>query len=346
MIAQREFGKTREGKSVTLFSLKNKNGMQADVMDYGANLVNLLVPDREGNIADVCLGYDNLEAYFDNSSFFGATVGPVANRTADAKFEIGGVEYQLDVNDNQNNLHSHFEKGLHKVLWDAVVNEDDNSVTFSAASKDGEIGFPGNRTFAVTYQLTDENELSIHYDAESDKDTIVNMTNHSYFNLKGHDNPSILDEKLWIGASTYTEIVPGAIPTGNIIPVAGTPLDFTTLTTIGDRIEDPSEQLVMVKGYDHNYVVDNQGTFKKVAEVVDEAAGRTMEVYSDLPGIQFYAGNCIGEHTGKGGATYGKWHGLALETQYYPNSANQEGFPRPVTGPGRPYSTTTVYKFR
>ena len=347
MVEINKFGILNDEREVSLFSLKNKNGMQADVTNYGAILVNLFVPNGKNELADVNLGYDTLEEYFVNGPFLGATVGPIANRTANGKFEIDGVVYQLDVNENGNNLHSHFDKGMHKVLWGATVDEAENKVVFSLKAADGELGFPGNREFFVSYKLTDDNALEIHYAANSDKDTIINLTNHSYFNLKGHDNNSILDEKLWINASQFTEIVPGAIPTGTLCSVKGTPLDFTSFQVIGERINDEYEQLQLVGGYDHNFVVDKkEDGLEKVAEVVDEVADRIMEVYSDLPGIQFYAGNFISAHKGKNGAQYGNRHGLALETQYFPNSANQEGFARPIVGPGKPYATTTIYKFK
>lgn len=345
MITQKKFGTLDNGQDIILFSISNKNGMQADVINYGAILVNLWVTKKDGTKVDIALGYDNLEDYKVNSPFLGAAVGPIANRTANATFSIDGTKYQLDANENGNNLHSHYEKGIHKAYYSFEVDETKNQVALTTICKDGEIGFPGNREITITYGVTDDNELIMQYDGVSDKKTILNLTNHSYFNLKGHDNASILDEELWINAEEFTEIVKGAIPTGKLIAVQGTPLDFTSFSVIGDRIEDSYEQLQMVGGYDHNFVVKkSKEGVEKVAMVRDEQAGLLMEVYSDLPGIQFYAGNFIGEHTGKNQANYGKRHGLALETQYFPNSANEESFECPITEPSKPYHTVTIYK--
>lgn len=343
-VTAKKFGMTKDGKEATLFSLSNSKGMTAEITNYGANIVNLFVPDCNGKTDDVVLGYDTLEEYFVNSCFFGSTVGPNANRIANASFTIDGEKYQLAVNDGPNNLHSDYELGYHKVLWDAK--EIENGVVFSIEDFDGNMGFPGNKKVQVTFELTEENELKITYDASSDKKTLINMTNHVYFNLKGHNQGTITDHKLQLAASHYTPVIPGCIPTGEIAPVAGTPFDFTELTTIGDRIEADNEQLHRGTGYDHNWVIDHcDGKIQKVALVEETTTGRKMEVYTDQPGIQFYAGNCISEHTGKGGAKYGKRTGLALETQAYPDSVNRDNFPDVIYGPGRDYHTTTIYKF-
>lgn len=343
-VTEKNFGKNQKGQDVTLYSIENKNGMTVQVMDFGAILVNLLVPDKNGKKDDVVLGYDKIEDYYVNGSYFGATVGPNANRIADAKFVIDGTTYNLAVNDGPNNLHSDIELGYHKQMFDATVS--DNSVTFSFKDKDGNMGFPGNKNVSVKYTLTDENELKIEYNVTSDKNTLINMTNHSYFNLAGHASGSILNHKLTICASSYTPVVQGAIPTGEIAKVAGTPFDFTTPEYVGTRIEEDNEQLKLVHGYDHNWVLDNyDGTVRKVAEVTEETSGRKMEVFTDQPGIQFYAGNCIEPHTGKQGASYTPRTGLALETQVFPNSVNQDNFPDCIYGPGKDYKTTTIYKF-
>lgn len=343
-VEKKVFGKTKDGQEVYLYSLENSKGVKADVTNYGAILVNLFVPDKDGVVADVVLGYDKLENYFINGSFLGATVGPNANRIGNACFTLDGVTYQLDVNDGSNNLHSHMELGFHKRVWD--VTEGDNKVTFSLKKEDGEMGFPGNLFVEVTYALNEDNELAIIYHATSDKNTIINMTNHSYFNLAGHDGVDIYDELLWIKAEHYTAIGEGAIPTGEIVPVKGTPLDFTKLKRIGDEIDGDYAPIVLTGGYDHNWVIDDaDGSLQLVARVVDQAAGRNMEVYTDLPGVQFYAGNFIDSHTGKGGVKYGPRKGLCLETQFYPDTANKEQFPSAVFGPGREYNTTTIYKF-
>lgn len=343
-VAKKNFGKNKKGQDVTLYSIENKNGMTAQVMDFGAILVNLLVPDKNGKIDDIVLGYDKIEDYYTNGSFFGATVGPSANRIADAKFVIDGVTYNIAVNDGPNNLHSDMELGYHKQMYDATVS--DNSVTFSLKDTDGNMGFPGNKNVSVKYTLTDENELKIDYNVTSDKNTLINMTNHSYFNLAGHASGSILNHKLAIYASAYTPVISGAIPTGEIAKVAGTPFDFTTPEYVGARIEEDNEQLKIGHGYDHNWVLDNNdGTIRKAAEVTEETSGRKMEVFTDQPGIQFYAGNCIEPHTGKQGAAYVERTGLALETQVFPNSINQDNFPDCIYGPGKDYKTTTIYKF-
>lgn len=348
MITEKNFGRTLNKEEIVLYSLKNENGVRADVMNYGAILVNLYVPDKNGKKADVVLGYDQAKDYFVNGSCFGATIGPVANRTEKGCFEIDGVIYNLVINDNDNNLHSDGNAGLHKVLWAAVKDETDNAVTFSYQAKDGELGFPGNREFKVTYKLTEDNALEIRYYASTDKKTLVNPTNHTYFNLKGHDcEKSIEDEKVWIKASNYTKVRMGAIPTGEIAPVAGTPFDFTQTKTVSEDISAENVQLALVKGYDHNFVIDDyeEGKLQKVAQVTDEGAGRAMEVYTDLPGVQLYTGNNMVPEFGKGGAYYPCRGGLCLETQFFPNCANQEGFIKPVVVPGKPFTSVTVYKF-
>lgn len=341
-VTQSQFGKTQLGKDIQLYSIKNKNGLVADVTNLGAILVNLVVPDNKGEYKDIVLGFDAGEGYLVNGSFFGATVGRVANRTANAKFTVDGKEYQLAVNDNANNLHSDFYKGMHKVIWEATVLE--NAVKFTYHSPDMENGFPGNLDMSVTYTLTDDNELRIDYDGVSDKKTIINMTNHTYFNLAGHDSGSILDTLLMIKASNYTPVVAGAIPTGEIAPVKGTVMDFTVEKAIGKEIEAEEEQLKLVQGYDHNYAIDDyNGSLQLIATA--KAAGRTMEVYTDLPGVQFYAGNCIAGQEGKNGAFYSPRTGFCLETQYFPNSANDEHFIKPEFDANESYKTTTIYKF-
>ena len=337
-----QFGKTQIGKDIKLYTIKNAKGSQAAATNIGACLVKLIMPDDKGEYKDIILGFDSGEEYLVNGSFFGATVGRCANRTANAKFSIDGTEYRLAVNDNENNLHSDFYKGMHKVLWDAKTG--DNSVTFSYRSPDMENGFPGNLDMSVTYTLTDDDELVISYEGVSDKKTLINMTNHTYFNLSGHDHETIEDTMLTLFASNYTPVVAGAIPTGEIAPVKGTVMDFTSEKMIGRDIGADFEQLRLVKGYDHNYVVDDyDGTSKLIA--IAKADGRTMEVFSDLPGVQFYAGNCIAPQGGKDGILYKERTGFCLETQYFPNSANDPAFAHPIFDKGQKYETTTVYKF-
>ena len=328
------------------FELTNKNGMKVKVTEFGAVLMQVIVPAKDGSLKDVVMGFDNPEDYRGNEAFFGATVGRNANRIKDARFTIDGVEYQLAANDGPNNLHSDKDKGFHMVHWDGVFNEAENSVTFSYVSPDGENGFPGEAKMKVTYRLDDENGLEIHYEGECDKKTVLNCTNHSYFNLSGDLTTSIHDHELKLNCSHYTPVVEGAIPTGEIADVKGTVFDFTEFRKIGANIDDDVEQLKLVQGYDHNFVIDHKtGSYDKIAEARCERSGIKMEVYTDLPGVQFYAGNVTGPQKGKDGVLYGKRQSFCLETQYFPNSINQENFESPVFGAGKKYDTRTKYKF-
>lgn len=341
-LKKRNFGV--EGQEATLYTLENSKGMKAEVTNYGANLVNLFVPDKNGVVEDVVLGFDSVKGYMKNGSFFGATIGPSANRIAGAKFTIDGVEYHIDVNDGPNNLHSHMQDGYHKMLWE--TEEGENSVTFTVRDTDGYMGFPGNKELSLTYTLDEENGLTLHYHAKSDKNTVMNPTNHSYFNLDGHKSGNIEDHIMMINASCYTPVVPGAIPTGELAPVKGTPMDFTSEKVVGKEIRENMEQLLLTQGYDHNWVVDGwNGELRHVATTIGPKSGRKMHTYSTLPGVQFYAGNCIGDEPGKDGAFYTKRSGLCLETQYYPNSINTPSFPSCVFGGEKEYDSVTVYRF-
>lgn len=341
-LKKRNFGV--DGQEATLYTLENSKGMKAEVTNYGANLVNLFVPDKNGVVEDVVLGFDSVKGYMKNGSFFGATIGPSANRIGGAKFTIDGVEYHVDVNDGPNNLHSHMQNGYHKMLWDAE--EGENSVTFTVRDTDGYMGFPGNKELSLTYTLDEENGLTLHYHAKSDKNTVMNPTNHSYFNLDGHKAGNIEDHIMMINASCYTPVVPGAIPTGEIASVKGTPMDFTSEKVVGKEIRENMEQLLLTQGYDHNWVVDGwDGSLKHIATTIGPKSGRKMHTYSTLPGVQFYAGNCIGDEPGKDGAFYTKRSGLCLETQYYPNSINTPNFPSCVFGGDKEYDSVTVYRF-
>lgn len=343
-VSKELFGKTNDGREVSLYTITNKKGMKAQVMDFGAILVRLFIPNKDGSLTDVVEGYDTLKPYFKNGSHFGATIGPNANRVGGAKYTLDGVTYQLAVNDGKNNLHSDFDNAFQKRVWDAAMG--DNSVTFTVKKEDGDLGFPGNTVTSVTYTLTNDDELELSYHSSSDKNTIINPTNHTYFNLSGHGSGTIENEKLWLNASNFTEIVKGAIPTGKIVPVKGTPLDFTVSKRIGDEIDADFEQLKLTKGYDHNWVLDDyDGTVHLIARVDDEAAGKSMEVYTDLPGVQFYAGNGTKKQKGKEGKQYGKRTGLCLETQFFPDTANKPQFPSCVFGPDREYNSVTIYKF-
>lgn len=340
------FGKGLNGEEILLYTLSNSKGMKACITNLGAVIVNLYVPDKAGNVEDVVLGLEKAEDYFENPSFLGAVIGPNGNRIANAEFELDGVKYTLDVNDGKNNLHSHREKGYHKLLWDAQIVE--NGVTFSLEDTDGNLGFPGNKKVQVTYTLDEENALTLHYHGTSDKRTILNLTNHSYFNLDGHKSGSIEGHELWLNASHYTPVVEGAIPTGEIAPVAGTVMDFTTAKVIGKEINEDFEQLILTKGYDHNWVIDGwDGSLRHFATVKAPVSGRVMKAYTTLPGVQFYAGNCIDPQVGKENTPYGVRCGLCLETQYYPDTIHQPEFPSCVFGGenGREYDSVTVYRF-
>ena len=343
-IVKEKFGTTKCGKDVYAYTISNSKGMSAKIINFGANLVSLLVPDQSGNVEDVVLGYDTLEGYYGNDSFFGATIGPNANRIAGASFEIDGRQYHLDVNDGENNLHSHKEEGYHKRVWD--VTEGTDSITLTLEGKDGEMGFPGNKKITMIYSLSEENELKLSYHVTADANTIVNLTNHTYFNLSGHKSGKIEDHQLRLNASHFTPVVPGSIPTGEIAPVAGTPMDFTTMKPIGRDINIGCEQLKLGQGYDHNYVIDGaDGTLREIAEAYDPKSGRRMKVFTDLPGVQLYAGNCIGEETGKENTVYGPRMGFCLETHYFPDNIHHPNFPQAVFGPGKDYNTETIYQF-
>ena len=346
-ITTESFGVTAKGEKVTLYKISNTKGITAEVIDFGAILKALYVPDKNGKTDDIVLGFNSITPYEYNSSFLGSTIGRNANRIAEAKFTINGVEYKLAPNDNDhNNLHSDFETCFNKKMFKVEVIENENAVKFSLLSPDMDQGFPGNLEAAVTYKLTEDNELVIEYDAVSDKDTVYNPTNHSYFNLAGESSGSAMGHKLYIKASHFTPADCESIPTGEIAPVAGTPFDFTTPTVIGDRINDDNEQLKFGKGYDHNWVIDKETDgVEKIAVLSEEKSGREMTVYTDLPGVQFYAGNCIAYQYGKGDKAYGKRCGVCLETQYFPNSINQENFKSPLLKAGEKFHSVTKYVF-
>lgn len=331
-------------KEISLYTISNQNGMRVSVSNLGAAIVKVIVPDKAGNFADVVLGFDRGEDYLKNPSFFGVVIGPNANRIGNASFRIENKTYQLDVNDGVNNLHSHKDRGYHKRLWHAFPEED--GVKFELTDADGGMGFPGNKKVSVEYSLSQENELKIHYHGTSDMKTPLNLTNHSYFNLEGHDSGNMEEHELWIGASNYTPADGGSIPYGDIVPVRGTPMDFTVAKKIGKEINEDFEQLKFAGGYDHNWVIDGwDGKLRHCATVKAPGSGRVMKVYTTLPGVQFYAGNFIEDQTGKGGAAYGFRGGLCLETQYFPDSVNKPQFPSAIFGEGREYDSVTVYRF-
>ena len=344
---KREFGKTADGREADLYILKNEKGMVLKVTDLGAAIVSLQVPDREGKLRDVVLGYDTPQEYLDNTCYFGAVIGRNGNRIDKARFSIGGKTYQMAVNDNENNLHSGPD-GFDRRIWTLKETDDQKGqLTFALDSPDGDQGFPGNFRVQVTYTLTEEGGVRLTYEGEADQDTVANLTNHAYFNLAGHDSGSVEDQELMLEAPYYTPVRDyQAIPTGEIAPVKGTPMDFTKAKAIGRDIEADFEQLKHVGGYDHNFVLTGQpGEFRKIAEGCSKASGIVMEVYTDCPGVQFYAGNGISPQKGKDGAEYGKRQGFCLESQYFPNSINQEGFASPVLKAGEKYHTVTEYRF-
>ena len=338
------YGVTKDGQEISKYTLTGSRGMKAVVIDYGAILDRVYAPDASGNVVDVTLSSPDYESYVEDTNFFGSTVGPSANRIAGASYVIDGIEYKMDKNDGENNLHTCIPDGLNRRMWKAV--EGDNSVTLSIELPDGEYGMAGNRKISVTYSVSSDNELKIEYNATSDKKTVFNMTNHSYFNLAGHDSGSVLDHELQINASNYTKIVDGAIPTGEIVSVIGTELDFTSPKAVGKDIEADNEQMKLVLGYDFNYVVDgHDGSLREIAMLKDPKSGRKMKVFTDLPGVQLYTANHVEDAPGKDGMTYEARYGLCLETQDYPDSIHHDNFPDVVYGPGRDYHTVTVYKF-
>ncbi|MCS7157212.1 MAG: galactose mutarotase [Blastocatellia bacterium] len=342
------FGRTPDGEVVELYTLTNAKGMEVKITNYGGIVVSLRVPDRQGRFDDVVLGFDRLEDYLKGHPYFGAIIGRYANRIAAGRFVLNGVSYQLTLNEGQNHLHGG-RKGFDKVVWKArpVRSARGIGVRLTYLSRDGEEGYPGNLAVTVTYLLTEENELRIEYTATTDRDTIVNLTHHSYFNLAGQGRRDILDHQLQINAQYFTPIDANLIPTGEIRFVRGTPFDFTQLTPIGARIEQPDEQLRFGRGYDHNWVLDGPpGELRLAARVVEPSSGRVLEVWTTEPGLQFYSGNFLdGTIVGKEGRVYRHRYGFCLEPQHFPDSPNKPHFPSVVLRKGARYQTTTVYKF-
>ena len=339
----KSFGKTPDGKQVGLYTLTNPNGVRARIMNYGAILVSLEVPDRDGNLADITLGFDKLDGYLGEHPYFGAIVGRYANRIGKAAFKLDGVEYKLAANNDVNHLHGGI-KGFDKVVWrheDAHATNYEAVVKLSYISEDGEEGYPGNLACSVTYTLTEDDELKISYDAETDKKTVLNLTNHSYFNLAGQGTGDILGHELMLNADKYTVVDEGLIPTGENRNVKDTPMDFTTSMTIGSRIGQ------VEGGYDHNYVLNSGGgALALAAQVYEPTSERVMEIHTDQPGVQFYTGNFLdGSVTGKAGKVYQKNYGFCLETQHFPDSPNKPDFPSVVLFPGQKYTTETVLRF-
>ena len=344
-IKREAFGKMPDGKAVERFTLTNASGVELKAISYGGIITSLRVPDRTGKFDDVVLGFDSLDGYLKDHPFFGAIIGRYGNRIGKAQFTLDGKTYKLAANNDVNSLHGG-TKGFDKVLW-TVEPVGNNALAFTRTSPDGEEGYPGNLRTRVTYTLTDKNELIVEYHATTDKPTPVNLTQHSYFNLAGHASGDILGHELMINADRYTPVDAKLIPTGELAPVQGTPFDFRKPTAIGARINNDHPQLKAGLGYDHNWVLNRTGTgLELAARVREPKTGRTLEISTTEPGIQFYAGNFLdGKLTGKGGAVYKHRTGFCLETQHYPDSPNQPRFPPTTLRPGAEYKTRTVFTF-
>lgn len=348
MIKKSLFGQLNDGREVFLFMLANKHGIKINIINYGAILTNLFVADRNSKIDDIVLGYDSLEGYLNDKAFIGSIVGRYGNRIAKGKFKINGKEYNLNLNDGKNHLHGGI-KGFNKFLWDAepVEGISENSVRLTCLSPDGDEGYPGNVKLEVTYTLNNENELGIKYEGTTDKTTVLNPTHHSYFNLSGNFNNTIIDHKIQIDADAFLPVDNGQIPIGRIEKVDNTPMDFRNSIPVGLHLTDKFEQLEYGNGYDHNWVLNNfNGEVRKVAAVLEPSSGRFMEVFTDQPGIQFYSGNSLDENvTGKKGKKLKFRSGLCLEAQFFPDSPNQPSFPSTILNPGEIYRQKTIYKF-
>lgn len=347
-VTSEPFGTMPDGGHANLYTLTNPYGVEMRVTDYGGIIVSLKVPDREGQFDDIVLGYDRLDDYLADTPYFGALIGRFGNRIAEGRFSLDGETFGLARNNGPNHLHGGVV-GFDKVLWHAesFENEEGLGLVLTYASPDGEEGYPGTLSVRVTYTLTDDSRLIFEYEATTDRATPVNLTQHSYFNLAGHDSGSILEHDLMIAASRFTPISESLIPTGELRSVEGTPFDFRSITSIGARINSEDEQLSNGLGYDHNFVLDGSPSeMYLAARVTEPTSGRVMEVYTTEPGIQFYSGNFLdGSLTGKGGHVYNHRTGFCLETQHFPDSPNQPDFPSTILRPGETYSTRTVYTF-
>lgn len=340
------FNQIVNGKQVKLYTLTNAQKMKVAITNYGGRVVSILVPDKDGKITDVALGYEKLSAYQkEKEPFFGAIIGRYGNRIGKGKFSLDGKDYQLELNDGVNTLHGG-TSGFYAKVWDATQ-PNDSTLMLSLVSPDGEGGYPGNLKVNVTYTLTSSNGLKIDYQAQSDKKTVINLTNHNYFNLNGEGDSTILDHVLTINANAITAIDSTLIPTGNLMPVAGTPFDFTQPTAIGKRINQDNQQLKFGKGYDHNFVLSKKPGLDEVASVYSPKTGIQLEVITEESGLQFYSGNFLNgqTHDGKQGHAYPYRSAFCLETQHFPDSPNKPSFPSTVLSPGQTYHTKTVYQF-
>ena len=345
-VTRQPFGKTGDGTPVDAYTLVNAKGVEVRVITYGGIITSIKVPDRAGAFADVVHGFDTIDGYLGEHPYFGAIVGRYGNRIGRAQFTLNGRTYTLAANNGANHLHGG-RRGFDKFVWQAEPLAGGAGLTLTRTSPDGEEGYPGNLKVRVTYTLTEASEIRIDYEATSDQATPVNLTNHSYFNLAGHDAGDVLDHVLTLHADRYTPVDAGLIPTGELMPVAGTPFDFSSPTRIGERIDQRNDQLKYGIGYDHNWVLNRKGSgLVLAARLVEPRSGRALEVRTTEPGLQFYTGNFLdGSVRGKGGRRYARRSALCLETQHFPDSPNKPGFPTTILEPGRTYRTQTVFAF-
>ncbi len=345
-VSRQPFGQTKDGTPVDLYTLRNSKGAEARISNYGGLVISLTVPDRNGNLGDVTLGYDNLDGYLKETPYFGALIGRYGNRIAKGKFTLDGKEYTLATNNGPNALHGGL-KGFDKVVWQPTIlaSAEGPALQLKYLGKDGEEGYPGNLSVTAVYTLTEDNGLKLEFTATTDKDTVVNLTHHSYFNLAGKGD--ILNHVVMIPADRFTPVDSTLIPTGELKPVDGTPFDFRKPTAIGARINQDDEQLKFGGGYDHNWVINKPlGSYGLMARVTEPTSGRVMEVFSTEPGLQFYSGNFLdGSITGKGGWVYKHRSAFCMEPQHYPDSPNKPEFPSVVLKPGQVYKNTILYRF-
>ena len=346
-VTKQDYGKTSTGEYVYLYTLRNTHGLEAKITNYGGILVSLKLPDRNRKFDDVVLGFNDLESYLTkNDPYMGALIGRYGNRIAKGRFTLNGVEYKLAVNNGENHLHGGI-KGFDKVVWTGreIKTGAGPAVALAYLSKDGEEGYPGNLSVRVVYTLTNDNELKIDYSATTDKDTVMNLTHHSYFNLAGEGTGDILNHLVTINANQFVPTDAGSIPTGELKNVAGTPFDFLNATAIGARINQDDEQLKFGNGYDHTWVINGRG-MRVAATAYEPTSGRVMQVLTTEPGVQFYTGNFLnGTLTGKSGKIYARRTGFCFETQHYPDSPNQPSFPTTTLKKGATYKSTTIYRF-
>ena len=350
MVKQENFQTTYKGLKTDLFTIKNANGAVMQITNYGAKIVTLFIPDKEGNFDDIVFGYEKIQEYLDGDKYFGAIVGRYANRIAAGKFTLDGVEYQLPKNEGGKNMLHGGDSGFDDAVWAGEITEtpEGEAVRLTLHSPDGDQGFPGNLHVVVLYTLTNENKLIVDYSAVTDKPTVINLSQHSYFNLSGHASGPILNHELVINADNFTPVDQNLIPTGEIRPVEGTAFDFRTPHLIGERIANAEEQLILGMGYDHNFILNKEraGELTFAASAYDILSGRFMQVYTTHPATQFYTGNFLdGSAIGKGGSAYIYRSGFCLETQYYPDSPNHPNFPSTVLRPGEEYKHRTEFRF-